>query len=85
MFFKPDSGFEWHSRFKSGRVSVGDERLGRPCTSKTTENADKIRNLIHEDHRRTIYEFAVTVGISYGVCQKILIENLDMRHISSSS
>jgi hypothetical protein len=30
---------EWHSRFKAGQVSVGDdERSGRPSTSKTTEN-----------------------------------------------
>jgi hypothetical protein len=29
--------FEWHSRFKAGRVSVeDDERSGRPNTSKTT-------------------------------------------------
>jgi hypothetical protein len=33
--------FEWHSRFKAGRVSVeDDERSGRPSTSKTTENID---------------------------------------------
>jgi hypothetical protein len=33
---------EWHSRFKAGRVSAKDyERSGRPCTSKTTENAEK--------------------------------------------
>jgi hypothetical protein len=31
--------FEWHSRFKAGRVSVeDDERSGRPNTSKMTEN-----------------------------------------------
>jgi hypothetical protein len=37
--------FEWHSRFKAGQVSVGDdERLGRPSTSKTTENVEKIEN-----------------------------------------
>jgi hypothetical protein len=39
------AGFEWHSRFKAGRVSVeDDERSGRPGTSKTTENVDKIRH-----------------------------------------
>jgi hypothetical protein len=28
--------FEWHSRFKAGRLSVeDDESLGRPSTSKT--------------------------------------------------
>jgi hypothetical protein len=39
--------FEWHSRFKAGRVSVEDgERSGRPSTNKMTENVDKIRELI---------------------------------------
>jgi hypothetical protein len=37
--------FEWHSRFKAGRVPVeDDERSGRPSTSKTTENVEKIRD-----------------------------------------
>jgi hypothetical protein len=45
--------FEWHSHFKAGRVSdEDDERSGRPSTSKTTENVEKIRELIHEDRRR---------------------------------
>jgi hypothetical protein len=42
--------FEWHSSIKAGRVSVEDERSGRPSTSKTIENVGKIRELIHEDH-----------------------------------
>jgi hypothetical protein len=34
--------FEWHLRFKAGRVSVeDDERSGRSSTSKTTENVEK--------------------------------------------
>jgi transposase len=75
--------FEWHSRFKPGRVSVEDDkRSGRPSTSKTTENVEKIRELVHEDRRRTIHELADTVGISYGVCQEILTENLNMCHIA---
>jgi transposase len=49
--------FQWHSRFKAGRVSAeDDERSGRPNTIKTTENIEKILELIHEDHRRTIHE-----------------------------
>jgi hypothetical protein len=44
--------FEWHSNFKADRVSAeDDERSGRPSTSKTTENVEKLRELIHEDHR----------------------------------
>jgi hypothetical protein len=35
--------FEWHSRFKAGRVSVeDDEHSGQPSTSKMTENVEKI-------------------------------------------
>jgi hypothetical protein len=42
--------FEWHSRFKTGQVSAeDDERSGQPSTRKTTENFEKIRELIHED------------------------------------
>jgi hypothetical protein len=35
---------------------------------------------INKDHRLTIHELADTVGISYGVCQEILTENLNMHH-----
>jgi hypothetical protein len=44
--------FEWHSRFKAGRVVVEDDkRSGRPSTSKMTENVEKIRELIRKDRR----------------------------------
>jgi hypothetical protein len=34
---------EWHSRFKVGRVLAEDDKhSGRPSTSKTTENVEKI-------------------------------------------
>jgi hypothetical protein len=57
--------FEWQSHFKAGRVSVeGDKRSGQPSTSKTTDNVEKIRELSHNDHHRTIHELADTIGIS---------------------
>jgi hypothetical protein len=60
-------------------VSVEDDKCsGRPSTSKTTENVEKIKELIHEDHRRTIHELADAVGISYEVRQKIVTKNLNM-------
>jgi hypothetical protein len=43
--------FECPSCFEAGQVSVEDDkRSGRPSTSKTTENVEKILELIHEDH-----------------------------------
>jgi hypothetical protein len=76
--------FDCHSHFKNGLVSVeDDESSGRPNTSKMTENFEKIRKLIHEEHRHKIHEFVDTTGISYGVCQEILMKNLNMRRIAA--
>jgi hypothetical protein len=67
-------------------VSVeGDERSGQPSTSKTIENVETIRELIHKDRRQTIDELEDTAGINYRVCQEILTENLNIRHITPSS
>jgi hypothetical protein len=54
-----------------------DERSGRPSTSRTTENVEKILEFIHKDDLRTSHELADTIGISYGVFQEILTENLN--------
>jgi hypothetical protein len=76
---------EWHSRFKAGQVSVEDDKYsGQPRSNNTTENAEKIRELIHKDHCQTIHELTDTTGISYGVCQ-ILTGNLNMCHITPTS
>jgi hypothetical protein len=38
---------EWHSHFKDSRVSVEDNKCSRwPSTSKTTENVEKIQELV---------------------------------------
>jgi hypothetical protein len=67
-------------------VSVeDDERSGRPSTSKMIVNAEKNRELTHKDRHQTIHELADTVCISYGVCQEILTENLNMHLTAPSS
>ena len=43
---KKTAVYEWHERFKNGRESVeDDERSGRPSTSKTDENINKVREI----------------------------------------
>jgi hypothetical protein len=76
--------FEWHSHFKASQVSAeDDEHSARPSTSKTTENVESIRGLIHKkDHHRAIHMLADTARNSYGVCQ-MLTENLNIRHIDA--
>jgi hypothetical protein len=77
---------EWHSHFKAVRVSAADDECsGRPSTRKTTENVEKIRELIYEDRRQTIHDLTDTAEISYGVCQEILTENLNMHRTAPSS
>jgi hypothetical protein len=48
-----------------------------------TENVEKNQEFIHEDRCQTIHKLTDTVGISYGVCQEILRENLNMCHIAA--
>jgi hypothetical protein len=62
-----------------------DERSGWPSSSRMTENVKKIQELIHEDRHWASHELADTVVISYGVCQEILTENLNMHHIAAKN
>jgi ribosomal protein S25 len=65
-------------------VSVEDENSpGAQARAKCEKILKKIQELIHEDHRRTIHELTDTTGISYGVCQEILREKLNMRRIAA--
>jgi hypothetical protein len=70
--------------FKASRVSVeADECSGRPVTNKRTEHVENIRELVHEDCRRTIHDLTETVAASYGILQEILTENMNMRDIAA--
>jgi hypothetical protein len=50
---------------------------------QNNRNVEKIQDLIHKGHRRTIHELADTVGISYGVCQEVSTENVNMCRIAA--
>jgi hypothetical protein len=58
---------------------------GNQAPAKQQKMLQKIRELIHEVHRRTIHELADNDGISYGVYKEILTENLNMRRTAPSS
>ena len=59
-----------------------DPHPGRPSTSHTEETVARVREIIHADRRMTIREVAEDVGIAFSTCQKILTEDLQMRHVS---
>jgi len=76
--------FEWFGRFKSGRTSTAnDDRSGRPSTATTPSKVEQVRVAVNQDHRHTIHDLCAEVGIVYGSCQRILIEQLNMHRIAT--
>lgn len=76
--------YDWFSRFKVGDMSIDDQpRSGRPSTSRTDENVEKINILIREDRRRTIDQLCEMSGLSWSSIQRILSEDLNMRRIAA--
>ncbi|PNF17611.1 hypothetical protein B7P43_G13712 [Cryptotermes secundus] len=72
--------YNWYKCFKYGRkLTDDDDRSGWPSTAKTPENVAKVRDLILQDRRLTIQDRCHTLGLSYGTCQRILSEELNMR------
>ena len=76
--------FERFKRFKDGQESVEDcKHSGRPSTCTTSEMIVKVREVILEDRRQTIHNVCNCVGLSYGSCQCILADGLNMGRIAA--
>ena len=46
---------EWYNRFKGGRTSIdSDSRSGRPSTTKTLDDIERVRLAIEGDRRLTV-------------------------------
>jgi hypothetical protein len=77
--------FELFNPFKRRETFVEDsEHAGCPSTGYTDENVENIRKIVNEDRQNTIAEIAGRLGLSYGTCQRIVTENLNMRRISGA-
>ena len=76
--------FEWFKRFKVGGESVEDRKhSGRRSTCTTPEMITKVHEVILEDRRQTIHDVCNRIGLSYGSCQHILADELNMRRIAA--
>jgi hypothetical protein len=63
-----------------------DERSGRPSTSITPENVERIRELVHADRWRTTINYITDiVSVSYGSVQTILTSKLNMWRVVAKS
>lgn len=81
---KKTAVYEWHERFRSGRESVeDDERSGRPSTSKTDENINKVREMLINNRKLTIRELAEDLNIAYGSIQDIVVNDFGLRRVAA--
>lgn len=76
--------YKWHKTFQEGREEVEDEhRSGRPSTSKTQENIEKVKELVLENRRLSIRHLVDITQISFGSIQSILKHSLGLTRVSS--
>ena len=74
--------FEWHKRFREGREECeDDQRSGRPVTSRTDSNNDRVKQLVRAHRRLTVRMFSEELSIGRDAVWKILTENLKMRKL----
>ena len=56
--------FEWHRRYKEGREEVKDDhKSGRPSTSRTDENVQRVRQKVRSDCHLTVRMTANKLGM----------------------
>jgi len=73
--------YEWYSHFKGGEMSCEDQpRSGRPSTCRNDNNLENVHNA---DCHRTIDEISEINGLSWSLCQRMLMEDLNMKHVSA--
>lgn len=74
--------FRWHKSFLEGREQVEDEpRAGRPSTSKTDDNVERVRSLVRSDRRLTLRMISNELNLNRFTVHNILTQDLDMRKV----
>ena len=74
--------FEWHRRFKEEREEVEDDhKSGKPSTSKTYENVERVRQKVWSDCRLTVRMVADELDMNSERVWRIITEDLGMRKI----
>ncbi|XP_011859854.1 PREDICTED: putative uncharacterized protein FLJ37770 [Vollenhovia emeryi] len=74
--------FKWHKLFKDGRESVEDKpRAGRPSTSRTDDNVQRVRDVLNSNRRLSVRMIADQIGIDKMIVHTIITEDLAIRKI----
>jgi len=76
--------FEWFKRFEEGREEIGDDqRRGRPSTSKTDANIEKVGEIVRQNRRLSIRADAELINIDKETFLQILHNNFNMKKVCS--
>ena len=74
--------FRWHKSFLEGQEQVEDEPCaGRPTTSKTDVNVERVRSLVRSDHRLMLRMMSSELNLNRFTVHQILTQDLDMRKV----
>ena len=74
--------FEWHKRFREGREDVEDDpKSGRPTTSRTNENVERVREKVRSDRHLTVRMIADELSMNSERVWRIITEDLGMRKV----
>ena len=74
----------WYRRFKLGQKSVeSDPRSGRPSTSRTPENIERVQAAVKKNQRLTVRELAEDLGIPRTIVSEILTEDLCIKRVGT--
>ena len=74
--------FEWHKRFREEREDVEDDpRSGRPTTSTTNKNVERVREKVRSDRRLTVRMIADELSMNSERVWRIITEDLGMRKV----
>ena len=76
--------FDWFKRFKEEREEIGDdERPGRPSTSKTDANIEKVSEIVWQNCRLGIPAVAKIINNDKETVRQILHNNFNTKKLCS--
>jgi hypothetical protein len=75
--------YTWYEWFKDGRISLDDERSGRPTTAVTDENKARVHALLNQDRHMSFRTLADQLNISKDSVAIILKEKMQRRKVCS--
>ena len=74
--------FEWHKRFKEGQEEFEDDpRSGRPSTSRTANNIERVKQMVRVDRQLTVRMIAEELSFNKDTVWGIITENIEMRKV----